>query len=222
MTCGRERESGRLVYGPESETEPSTSFRGRIFPENITLLPKTASQITGGNSWNERVVTVKKNENVSTILRDLGAIPDDIKSIAIALGPRGRDNGLKEGQKLRILLTMTGMPPHPQPIRVIVAGENAVEAIVAFSDKQGGLFSLKDFTDHTSTWIEPRTEDEDRCSGRSGFMGCGATKWNAGSAPAREKPARRRRTRRTSLRGHAARRSGVRCAPSHRSPRKPP
>ena len=27
------------------------------------------------------------------------------------------------------------MPPHPQPIRVIVAGENTVEAIVAYSDK---------------------------------------------------------------------------------------
>ena len=127
--------NGRPAYAPEGETDPNTSFRGRIFPENITLLPKTANQITGGNSWNERVVVVKKNENISTILRDLGAIPDDIKPIAIALGPRGRDNGLKEGQKLRILLTMTGMPPHPQPIRVIVAGENAVEAIVAFSDK---------------------------------------------------------------------------------------
>jgi gamma-glutamyltranspeptidase / glutathione hydrolase len=28
-------------------------------------------------------------------------------------------------------------------------------AIVAASDQQGGLFTLKDFTDHTSTWVEP-------------------------------------------------------------------
>jgi gamma-glutamyltranspeptidase/glutathione hydrolase len=28
-------------------------------------------------------------------------------------------------------------------------------AMVAFSDKNGGLFSLKDFADHTSTWVEP-------------------------------------------------------------------
>ena len=27
--------------------------------------------------------------------------------------------------------------------------------IVAYSDKHGGLFSLKDFEDHTSTWVEP-------------------------------------------------------------------
>jgi len=127
--------SGRLAFATEGDGDPSSSFRGRIFPENITLLPKTANQITGGNTWNERVLIVKKNENISKILSDLAAAPEDIKMIASALGPRGRDNGLKEGQKLRILLTMTGMPPHPQPIRVIVAGENAVEAIVALSDK---------------------------------------------------------------------------------------
>lgn len=28
-------------------------------------------------------------------------------------------------------------------------------AIVAFSEKTGGLFSLKDFADHTSTWVDP-------------------------------------------------------------------
>ncbi|MCI0461192.1 MAG: gamma-glutamyltransferase [Gemmataceae bacterium] len=27
--------------------------------------------------------------------------------------------------------------------------------IVAFSEKNGGLFGIKDFTDHTSTWVEP-------------------------------------------------------------------
>jgi gamma-glutamyltranspeptidase/glutathione hydrolase len=29
------------------------------------------------------------------------------------------------------------------------------QSIVAFSEKNGGLFSLKDFADHTSTWVEP-------------------------------------------------------------------
>ena len=29
------------------------------------------------------------------------------------------------------------------------------EKIVAYSDKVGGLFSLKDFADHTSTWVDP-------------------------------------------------------------------
>jgi gamma-glutamyltranspeptidase/glutathione hydrolase len=29
------------------------------------------------------------------------------------------------------------------------------QEIIAFSDKNGGLFSLKDFANHTSTWVEP-------------------------------------------------------------------
>ena len=35
---------------------PIAGFEARIVPENITLLPKTASQTTGGNAWNERTV----------------------------------------------------------------------------------------------------------------------------------------------------------------------
>ena len=38
-------------------------------PENITLLPKTGAQTTGGNGWNERSITVKKGENIATILQ---------------------------------------------------------------------------------------------------------------------------------------------------------
>jgi gamma-glutamyltranspeptidase/glutathione hydrolase len=32
---------------------------------------------------------------------------------------------------------------------------NVAKKIVAYSDKVGGLFSMKDFTDHTATWVEP-------------------------------------------------------------------
>src|SRR5262249_12572406 len=117
------------------DPDPYNNFRGRIFPENITLLPKTASQITGGNSWNERVFVIKKGDNVSSVLRECGATPDEIKTITLALGTRGRDGGLKEDQRLRGLLAAAGIPQRLQPIRVIVAGENAVEAIVAWSEK---------------------------------------------------------------------------------------
>jgi murein DD-endopeptidase MepM/ murein hydrolase activator NlpD len=125
----------RLVYANEGDRDLGSNFRARIFPENISLLPKTGSQITGGNTWDERLVVVKKGDTIGTILGELGASADEIKVIAAALGPRGRDGGLKEGQRLRILLRAAGMPPRPQPIRVIVAGENAIEAIVALSDK---------------------------------------------------------------------------------------
>ncbi|MBY0523286.1 MAG: gamma-glutamyltransferase [Gemmataceae bacterium] len=32
---------------------------------------------------------------------------------------------------------------------------STAETMVAFSDKNGGLFSMRDFADHTSTWVDP-------------------------------------------------------------------
>jgi murein DD-endopeptidase MepM/ murein hydrolase activator NlpD len=125
-----------LNYAPaDGQPDPYAGFEGmRIVPENITLLPKTAAQTTGGNAWNERTIPVKKGDNAASALRELGATPEEIKAITSALGPRGRDGGLKEGQKLRVLLSPTGAGQRLQPIRVVVANDSSVEAVVALSD----------------------------------------------------------------------------------------
>ena len=121
-----------LGYAPAPD--PYQGFEARIVPENVTLFPKTATQATGGNSWNERLVTAKKGDTVTTILRDLGATPDEIKGFVGALGLRGRDGGLKEGQKLRILLSAAGPGQRLQPVRVMVLGDSAIDAVAALSD----------------------------------------------------------------------------------------
>jgi murein DD-endopeptidase MepM/ murein hydrolase activator NlpD len=130
----------KLNYAAEGDTDPYAGFEARVVPENVTLLPKTANQATGGNAWSERVMLVKKGETVGAILRELGATPDDIKPILAALGARGRDGGIKEGQKLRVLVMPAGAS-HVKPIRVIIATDSAVEAAVALSD-QGKFVSV--------------------------------------------------------------------------------
>ena len=67
----------------------------------------------------------------ATILRDQGASPEDIRNLTAVLGARGRDGGLREGQKLRILFAPDA--GRLRVVRVIVAGD-AVEAVVALSD----------------------------------------------------------------------------------------
>src|SRR5216684_6566128 len=127
----------KLAYAPEGTVgDPYAGFETRVVPENVTLLPKTKEQATGGNPSNERVHVVKKGDTVTSILRDQGATPEEAKSIASTLGPRGRDGGLKEGQKLRILMAPGGQGPAQrlQPYRVIVANESTVEAVAALSD----------------------------------------------------------------------------------------
>jgi murein DD-endopeptidase MepM/ murein hydrolase activator NlpD len=127
----------KMAYATEGNvSDPYAGFETRVVPENVTLLPKTKDQVTGGNPTGERVHIVKKGDTVTSILRDQGASPDEAKAIAATLGPRGRDGGLKEGQKLRILMA----PASPaagarlQPYRVVVANDTAVEAVAALSD----------------------------------------------------------------------------------------
>src|SRR5438477_1209770 len=127
----------KLAYATEGTvSDPYAGFETRVVPENVTLLPKTKEQATGGNPSNERIHVVKKGDTATSILRDQGATPDEAKAIAAMLGARGRDGGLKEGQKLRILMAPAAPGPgvRLQPYRVIVANENTIEAVAALSD----------------------------------------------------------------------------------------
>jgi murein DD-endopeptidase MepM/ murein hydrolase activator NlpD len=120
----------KLSYAAEGNTDPYVGFEARVVPENITFLPKTNS----GSDWSEHNVVVKKGETVASILRELGASPEEIKGVIAVLGARAREGGLKEGQKLRVLIAPAGLG-HMQPLRIIIAGDTAIEAAVALSDR---------------------------------------------------------------------------------------
>ena len=152
----------RLAYATEGTPDPYSGFEPRVVPENVTLLPKSTSHTAGGGAWNERTITAKKSDNVSSILRDLGASAAEIKAIANVLGPRGRDGGLKEGQKLRILLAPAADVQHLQPIRVIIANDNTAEAVVALSDT--GKYVSVD-VQNIDTEVAEASEEEDDGSG---------------------------------------------------------
>ena len=150
------------VEGGIGTPDPYSGFEARIVPENITMLPKTATQATGGNTWNERVIVAKKADTITSILRELGATADEIKAIANALGRRGRDGGLKEGQKLRILMQPVAVGQRSQPIRVIVATDSTIEAVVALSDT--GKFVSVD-VQSADTQVAEAEEDDDSTGG---------------------------------------------------------
>jgi murein DD-endopeptidase MepM/ murein hydrolase activator NlpD len=137
-TTGTTKSDIKMAYAGEGPTaaDPYAGFETRVVPENVTLLPKTKEQVTGGNPTGERVHMVKKGDSVGSILRDQGATPDDIKPIIALLGARGRDGGIKEGEKLRILMAPASAAPGArlQPWRVIIANDTTVEADVALSD----------------------------------------------------------------------------------------
>jgi murein DD-endopeptidase MepM/ murein hydrolase activator NlpD len=125
----------KMAYATEGNVaDPYAGFETRVVPENVTLLAKTKDQATGGNPSNERIHVVKKGDSIPAILREQGATPEEAKAIAATLGSRGRDGGLKEGQKVRILMAPAGPGQRLQPYRVVVANESTVEAVAALSD----------------------------------------------------------------------------------------
>ncbi len=123
----------KLAYAAEATPDPYAGFEARIVPENVTLLPKTADKTTGGTDFNERVIVAKKGDTVTSILKDLGAQPDTIAAIISVLGSHGR-GAIKAGEKLRVLLSPTEGAPQPQPIRVIIAKDTTIQAVVALAD----------------------------------------------------------------------------------------
>ncbi len=150
----------KLAYATEGGVDPYAGFETRVVPENVTLLPKTKDQITGGNPSNERIHIVKKGDTVLTVLRDQGATPDEAKAIANTLGARGRDGGLKEGQKLRILMAPTAPGQRLQPLRVMVANDNTIEAVAALSDF-GKYVSVDVQSLNTPTEVADNSDDDE-------------------------------------------------------------
>jgi murein DD-endopeptidase MepM/ murein hydrolase activator NlpD len=154
----------KLAYATEGDRDPYAGFEARIVPENITLLPKTTSPTASGNGTNERTITVKKGDSVASILRDLGATAEEIKQIAAVLGRYGRDNGLKEGQRLRILLSPTSASPKLHPVRVIVLGDQAAEAVAALSD-MGKYVAVDIHNIDTAVTAAKQDEEDDGTTG---------------------------------------------------------
>ena len=151
----------RMAYAAEgSVADPYAGFETRIVPENVTLLAKTKEQITGGNPIGERIHVVKKGETVPSILREQGASPEEARQIALTLGAKGRDGGLREGQKLRILMAPAGPGQRMMPYRVVVASDSTVEAVAALSDL-GKYVAVDVSTMNSATQAAAPNDDED-------------------------------------------------------------
>jgi len=151
--------TGKLAYAAEGSIDPYAGFEARIVPENITLLAKTSPQTSSLS--NEKVITVKKGENIASILRDLGASLADIKAVAAVLGSRGKDNGLKEGQRVRVLLSTAG--GSVRPVRVIIASDAVVDAVVALADI--GRYVPVDVQSAEATVTSENEEDDEDDNG---------------------------------------------------------
>ena len=126
------------AYAPERQADPYAGFEPRIVPENVSLLPKTTAQVTGGNAWNERTI--------------------EIKAITAAFGGRGKDSSPRDGYKLRVLLAPASDGIRLRPVRIVIATDTAVEAMVAWSEL--GKYVAVDVR-HANTVASSSSDDDD-------------------------------------------------------------
>jgi murein DD-endopeptidase MepM/ murein hydrolase activator NlpD len=145
------------AYAPERHGDPYAGFEPRIVQENVTLLPKTTSQTTNA-AWNERTIVLKKGDSVSAVLRDMGATPDEVKAITAAFGGRGKDTAPRDGYRLRVLPAPGTHASRLRPVRVIIATDTTIDAMVAWSDM--GKYVAVDVRSANSV-ASSGTDDED-------------------------------------------------------------
>src|SRR5262249_51395783 len=96
---------------------------------------------------------------VSANLRELGATADEIKAITTAFGGRGKDSSPRDGYKLRVLLAPASDGSRLRPIRVIIASDTSVEAMVAWSDM--GKYVAVDVRSANSVASSSNDDDDD-------------------------------------------------------------
>ncbi len=125
--------SDTLAYAAvDGKIDPYAGFEARIVPENTDDAAENDHHQSNSSANNDKIITAKKGDTVASILKDLGASPNDGKAIATTLGAKGKDGALKEGQKVRVLIATVG--GKVTPLRVTLIGDAGPEAIVALSD----------------------------------------------------------------------------------------
>lgn len=126
--------------------------------ENMMVVQKTTPETKGGNEWTEKTVVAKKGETLAAILKELGAQAEPTR-LLIAAFNRGRDGNLKEGLRIRVLMT-----PAPtggvQPLRVSIFNDTAHEGTVALSD-MGRYVSVAEPRDIQIAKTGPNEDDEE-------------------------------------------------------------
>ncbi len=103
-----------------------------VIPANISFVPKTSDETSGGNDWSDATVVVKKGDTIVSILMDNGVSKEDARAAAAAF-QRGRDGTVKDGLRMHLLLQEENK--RVRPLRISIFSDLGHEGTVALSDK---------------------------------------------------------------------------------------
>jgi murein DD-endopeptidase MepM/ murein hydrolase activator NlpD len=127
---------GGLSYattGNVNANAPFASIEVKMVPENVSIVPRSAS--AEGQSGSERLVVVRHGEAIEDILRANGATKDAIPAIVAAFGVKHGEQPVQEGQKIILQYDEPTAPGHVGRIgRISVYTDEQLKATIAVND----------------------------------------------------------------------------------------
>ncbi|QRG09543.1 peptidoglycan DD-metalloendopeptidase family protein [Xanthobacter dioxanivorans] len=126
-------------------------------PENISFVPKTSDETSGGNEWSDQTVVVKKGDTIASILADNGVSREDARAVAAAFG-RGRDGAVKDGLRIRMLLQEENKG-RVRPYKVSLFSDLGHEGTVALSDRDD-FVSVREPSETEIAGVSEESDDD--------------------------------------------------------------
>ena len=135
-----------LAISPSTTANLDTAFSNiqiSVVPENVTdIAKKPPKPVAVQATSDERVVSLKRTDPIDRILIANRVTPAVASEAAKVINQQIKDTPLKDGQKLRILLTIPPNPKsEPRLLRVMLYDADQISAIAAIND-QGSFVAV--------------------------------------------------------------------------------
>lgn len=136
----------------------------KMVAENVTVIPKAGAGALIKDSQ-EKLVVVKHNETLTTILKREGATEEQARAVTAALVSRRGQSAAREGQKIKLLLADVQGAGLPQVARVSIYTNETHEATVAMNDLGAYVMTERNENTETPARKRARNDDEDDAPG---------------------------------------------------------
>lgn len=120
--------------GSPTASTPFTSIEVKMVPENVSLIPRAASD-RQPTQMDEKLAIIRKNESLEDILRANGVDRKAAAGVTAALGGRLAGSVAQEGRRVKMLFAdLDGSGQTMTLARVSIHSQDQMEAMVAITD----------------------------------------------------------------------------------------
>jgi murein DD-endopeptidase MepM/ murein hydrolase activator NlpD len=148
--------------------DPFDLIEVRVIPENVSILPKIQSRPPEAQ-FEELDLVLAAEQSLTDLLLKQGAAPAQASEVAAVLGGEKGLAALPAGLSARVLVAPGQRPGDPRRImRVVLYGENGVEAIAAVDDEDTFVAVAIEDEDEEARIALARSEEAEASDQRGG------------------------------------------------------